>query len=643
MCGIAGLIGDWGGRASLERMLPPMHHRGPDGEGIWADDNNAVFLGHKRLSIIDLDGGAQPMHSPDGRYVLTYNGEVYNYRELRPDLERKGWAFKTASDSEVLLAGLAYEGVDFLAKIIGMFAFALWDRRERTLLLARDRVGIKPLYLARLSSGRLAFGSELKSLLTVPGLDRGLNGDALGHYLTQRFVPAPLTMVRGIEKFPPGHYGVYENGELSIRRYWNISFQTNSNDFTGADRQDVQKTFKDLLTSAVELRLRSDVPYGAFLSGGVDSSLIAGLMARASPEPVRTYSIGFDGIDDERADARAVAKALGTNHREIELTPNDLRRLPDVVWSVDEPFPDPIVLAMTLLAEKASEDVKVILTGEGADELLGGYVHHPHLHLLSRLAPWAPPPLPALAGWMANRLPLGLVNALFNYPADLGKDGRRRLANLVRNMGHDAGRYLSYVSLFTGNERTGLLSDAILHEMMPDAAPETSVEQGFAGTNDEQGYIDRVWTYEYKTWLPDNILFKQDKTLMAHSIEGRVPFCDHRLVEFAAKLPLKFRFSKGRSKALLRDVAADVLKGVPQAANKKAFMVPLHGAYGKVMRDMAGDILGGTRFRNNGVFKPQAIDTLLAHLAAPSFLAGKQIMALVMFGLWEESVFGQVS
>jgi len=636
MCGIAGLVGLDARREDLARMLALMRHRGPDGEGLWRDAEADAWLGHKRLAIIDLATGDQPMESVDGRFIIAFNGEIYNYRELRPELERRGYPFRTASDTEVLLAGLAMEGPAFLKKTVGMFAFGLWDRRERTLLLARDRVGIKPLYYADPRHGGLAFASEVKSLLGLEGVSREIAPAALDAYLALRYVPAPLTMLQGVKKFPPGHYALFKDGRLSFTHYWDVSFDSSGGH---RDAREVRDELIALLSDSVRLRLRSDVPFGAFLSGGLDSALVVGLMAQAGARPLRTYSIGFEGVADERPRARQIAKSAGATHTEFALAPKDLARLPEVAWYLDEPFPDPIVLAMSLLAERARGEVKVILTGEGSDEIFGGYVHHPHLHLLSRAAPFVSRLAFRAAASAASRLPVGLIDRLFDYPTPPGAKGRARLGGLLRAAKDESARYLAYVSLFTEEERRRVLAPAA-RAAIESPWSVASVTAARFDTLPKGLPIDRIWTLEHRTWLPDNILFKQDKTLMSHGIEGRVPYCDHRLVEFAAKLPLRLRLSRGRNKAILRDAAAAIFPGLPPAEGKKAFVVPLDGAYGKIMREMAGDVLTGSRFRGLGLFERPAVEGLLAEFPNPSFLVGRQIMALVMFALWHESVVG---
>ena len=630
MCGIAGLMGSIARPGAAGRMIEIMRSRGPDGEGAWSDPQAEIALGQCRLSIIDLATGDQPMSSPDDRFTIIYNGELYNYLELRPNLARRGWTFRTTSDTEVLLAGLVIEGPDFLNKTNGMFAFALWDARDRRLLLARDRMGVKPLYYTEPRPGDLAFASELKALIDLPSVDRTFDPDALQAYLALRYVPAPMTMFRGVRKFPAGHWATFENGRLTFTRYWQVTFASQPS--AGWSQPDALAELETVLADAVRLRLRSDVPYGAFLSGGIDSSIVVALMARFASEPVRTYSIGFADGPDEREEAQRVAGHIGTRHEALELGPADLRQLPDVAWHVDEPFPDPIVLAMVMLARRARRDVKVILTGEGADELFGGYVHHPHLLLLSRLAPFLPSAALLPAAAMARHVPQFIINGLFDYPAAGGAQLRDRLAALLGCAKDETQRYLAYVSLFTNGERRRLLAPQFATD-----APHRLVADRLAALPGT--WIDRLWTFEHRNWLADNILFKQDKTLMAESVEGREPYCDYRLVEFAARLPISARISGGRNKVLLRAAAKRILPDLPAATRRKqAFLVPLTGAYASVIKEMAGDVLSSARFRDLGIFDPVQTDALLAQFPSPSFLVGRQVMALLMFGLWHEAM-----
>lgn len=628
MCGIAGLLGVNFSDRSLHMLLEHMQHRGPDGQGTWIDSNAGIRLGHVRLSIIDLNTGGQPMHSADGRYVIVYNGELYNYLELKSDLEKDGFQFVTTSDTEVMLAGLSCYGPTFLDRTIGMFALALWDRSCRTLLVARDRMGIKPLYFAETRQG-FAFASELKALLRLPGVSAELNQDALLAYFGLRYVPSPDTMVQGVRKLPAAHYFLFRDGLRTEKRWWNLRFESRPMESCRSSEERLDW----LLTDAVKLCLRSDVPVGAFLSGGIDSGLIAALMAKHSSRAVNTYSIGFESTIDERVAAHAVAEAIGTNHFEFALAPADIRRLPEVVRALDEPFPDPIVLAMSLLAEKSRESVKVVLTGEGADELFGGYVHHPHLRFLDSLAAVVPSKILTLAGRLAASAPLSLVNRLISYTVPLARKDAQRIQALLENADNPIERYLAYISLFSRGDRERLFGT---HETaMPRLI--SRVTDGLSSERD-RSYMDKVWEIEHRYWLTDNILFKQDKTLMAFGVEGRVPFCDHRLVEFAATLPLSSRLGWRSNKVALRRAALRIAPMLPKASTKKAFMVPMDGVYGTEMRTLAGDILGSSEFRALRLFDQSVIDELLAQFPSPSLVAGKQLLAVLMFALWNREV-----
>lgn len=627
MCGIAGIVGKAFTDAHMTDMLSVMRHRGPDGEASWSDPEAGIRLGHVRLAIIDLVTGDQPMISDDGRHVIVFNGEIYNYIELRPDLEARGWRFRTTSDTEVLLAGLVLEGPQFLEKTIGMFALALWDCDTRTLLLARDRMGIKPLYVAETPEG-FAFASELKALLCLPGVSNDLDPAAVEAFLTLRYVPAPFSLIKGIRKFPPAHYAVLRDGRQTMTRWWNIAFSSGP----GTVSADAEDRLDWLLNDAVRLCLRSDVPVGLFLSGGVDSGLVASLVAGAATKPISTFSIGFQSAMDEREEAAAVARAIGSNHTEFQLAPEDLHRLPDMVRVLDEPFPDPIVLAMSLLAERSRRDAKVILTGEGADELFAGYVHHPHLGFLDRISPWLAPGLPTALGAIASRLPPAVVNRFFAYSARLSVRDIRRLGKLAAAAKDPVGRYLAYVSLFDEIERDGLCR-----------ADRGSREAGISVMSRCLGessgaYLDRIWTCEHRYWLADNILLKQDKTLMAFGVEGRVPFCDHRLVEFGAELPMSARLGRKNNKVALRAAAARLAPHLGKRAAKKAFMIPMEGRYGDAIRQLAGDALSSSEFRDLGYFDMAAVDRMLAGFPSPSLLEGKQILALTMLAIWNREV-----
>lgn len=604
-----------------------MRHRGPDGQGTWSDPEAGIRLGHVRLAIIDLVTGDQPMTSPDGRYVLTFNGEIYNYLELKTDIEARGWSFRTTSDTEVLLAGMIIEGPEFLRKTIGMFALALWDREEQSLLLARDRMGIKPLYVAETREG-FAFASELKSLLNLPGVSRDMDMAALDAYLTLRYVPAPHTLLRDVRKFPAAHYSVMRGATKTLERWWDVRFESGPGKVSG----EAEEKLDWLLDDAVRLCLRSDVPVGVFLSGGVDSGLIAALMAKHALRPINTFSIGFQSALDERSEAHATAVAIGSRHTELELTPADLRRLPEVARALDEPFPDPIVLAMSLLAEKSRSSVKVIITGEGADELFGGYVHHPHLRFLDRAARCMPSGSLHLMGILAARMPAALANRFFSYSAPLAQRDIARLGGLLSEASNPSGRYLGYVSLFDRMDRERLYRDHAL----PGESAVDLVSRCIEGGDNL--YMDRLWHCEYRYWLTDNILFKQDKTLMAFGIEGRVPFCDHRLVEFAASLPMSAKLTGGGNKVALRSAARRLAPQLSRSSAKKAFMVPMDGGYGAAIRELAGDLLGSSDFRELEIFDDAELDRILAGFPSPSLVEGKQILGLIMFALWNREV-----
>ncbi|WP_339910766.1 asparagine synthase (glutamine-hydrolyzing), partial [Symmachiella dynata] len=476
MCGITGAA--WtAGQPPLDidilrRMTTALAHRGPDDNGYYrsTDSSNAsgdlsaaqppgAALGHRRLSIIDLGGGHQPLSNEDGTVWIAFNGEIYNYRELQTDLEKRGHQFRTSCDTEVIVHLYEEYGPDCVTHLRGMFAFAIWDDRKKQLLLARDRLGQKPL-VYRHDPQRLLFGSELKSLLQVPGLPRDIDPIALNEYLTYQYVPAPRCMLAGFQKLPAGHLAIYNNGELTLRRYWKPGYeqgelQREGLDFSkpeNAPAQEIREQLRTVLTEAVRLRMRSDVPLGAFLSGGVDSTIIVGLMQQLSERPVQTFSIGFPvKAFDERAYAREAAEHLGTEHHDAIVTPDALKILPRLIWQYDEPFSDSSAIPTMYLSEMTRQNVTVSLSGDGGDELFAGYDRYKAV----RIAEWfdgLPRPLQKMA----------TLKLWQHFPASVRqKSRRRRLKRLLAALGEPRERrYLKWVSIFDDQRRAGLLTDS---------------------------------------------------------------------------------------------------------------------------------------------------------------------------------------
>jgi asparagine synthase (glutamine-hydrolysing) len=545
MCGICGVVSlrppGPGGHVieppAVVRMRDAMTHRGPDDEGLFLADG--VAFGHRRLSIIDLAGSRQPMSNPDESVWLTYNGEVYNFQDLRAELEGHGVAFRTKGDTEVILRAYEVWGDAAVERLRGMFAFAIWDGPRRRLLLARDPLGIKPLYYTRTSDGLVLFASEIRALLTWPGVRVEVEADAVWDYLGQRYVPGPRTIFKGIRKLPPGHLAIVERGELTVRRYWDVPLDGETWSEAGC-----VAAFRDLVTDSVRRELVSDVPLGVFLSGGLDSTTVTGLMSSMLDEPVRTFCVGYGGHTgvNERPYARMAAERFGTVHREVEIGLDAFwQLLPEAVASLEEPVMEAPAVSLLQLSRATREHVTVVLSGEGADENLAGYATYGRT-LATRWLRWLP-----RAGALA----------------DLA--GSHRAAKLADWMGADLdARYRGVSAIFTTRERERLLGRR--------APAVDSAAEHYERTRGLHP-LQRMLYYDQKVWLPDDLLVKADKMTMAASLELRVPFLDHKLVEWAWRVPPSLKLGGGEGKVLLRRAFAEMIPTPILARPKEGFTV----------------------------------------------------------------------
>ena len=632
MCGITGAVWTDAGepieRATLKRMTDALAHRGPDDEGAYTSHLAAhtysgalagVALGFRRLSIIDVATGAQPLSNEDGTVWIVFNGEIYNYRTLRKRLEGSGHTFRTAGDSETLVHLYEDEGIDFLRHLEGMFSLALWDANHRQLILARDRLGKKPL-VYRQEPERLLFASELKSILEVPGVPREIDPAAIDEYLTYQYVPHPNTIFRGIRKLPPGHYAVYRDRQLHVASYWNPDF-TKEIDRPAAEYRDELRTS---LTAAVEKRLQSDVPLGAFLSGGVDSSIVVGLMSKLVKEPVRTFSIGFPVAEfDETSYARQVAEQLGTVHQEFRVEPDALEILPKLVWHYDEPFADSSAVPTYYVSKMTRQQVTVALTGDGGDELFAGYPRYRAVEI----GGWVDH-LPAaakkfLAAEFWQRLPSGVRQKSYS----------RRLKRLLGALASPAERrYFDWVSIFN-EARRGELYDAEFIARLPDSDPFDFLAAAFARSKGRDR-ITATSLADLTTYLPCDILTKVDIASMANSLECRQPFLDHRLVELAAAMPMKLKYRYGRGKRILKEVFGDLLPASIWRRKKMGFGVPLGHWFRHELRDFARDALLDSRALNRGYFRAEAVRNLLEDHQAGRYDHSYRLWALLVLELW---------
>ncbi len=609
MCGIAGIFHAETPKpvdpVRVERMCEAMVHRGPDGSGVWTE--HGVGLGHRRLSIIDLEGSPQPMQSADGRAVIAFNGEIYNFRELRSELEKCGAKFRTQGDTEVILAAWQRWGTACLERLHGMFAFALYDLDKRQLFLARDRFGVKPLFLARLSDGSIAFASELKGLLAHPLLRRRANPAALDAYLTWGYVPDTHSMLEGVEKLPAGHFILLEQGRApeAARRWWDIDF---SNREKGSEAE-MSARLVHLMRDAVQSRMVSDVPLGAFLSGGVDSSSVVALMSEASPEPVRTCSIGFDvkGVD-ETSYAKAIAEKFGTAHTARIVAQDDFAAIDDLAAMFDEPFADASALPTWRVCQLAREQVTVALSGDGADEAFAGYRRQVFHHNEERIRSIIPATM--------RETVLGGLGKVWPK-ADWAPRPLRAKSTLLALAASGEEGYARGLSVMDQEQRNSLYSDQFVAQLSGFRAEDELI--GLMRNAPARSGLDRAQYADLKFWMPGDILTKVDRTSMATSLEAREPLLDHRLVEFAARLPEAMRVKGTTGKYLLKKCMERYLPQDILYRPKQGFVTPIAEWLRGPLSNQARGIASSGILASTGWFDQKALQTLAeAHISGRS-------------------------
>ena len=610
MCGICGIVSS-NGPADPDRlaaMSAKLVHRGPDSDGIFAEGQAA--LAARRLAIIDLETGDQPIANEDSTIHVVQNGELYNYRELRAELERAGHRFRTHGDTEVLVHLYEQEGLEFARRLRGMFAVALWDAPRRRLVLARDRYGIKPLYYRANSSGGLEFASELRAL------PRGeIDLDALEAFLAFNSIPAPLTIFRDARKLPPGHLLVWEAGETRVERFARPA-PAALDDLRDDDEAELIEELRARLRDSVRAHLVSDVPVGVLLSGGIDSSALTALAAQESDEPVRTFSIGFEERSfDELGDARLVAQRYGTQHRELVLRPDAALLLPALAEAFDEPFADSSALPTYLVSQLAAQDVKVALSGEGGDELFGGYYTYVADQLALRAGGAARLDRP-----LVERLPTSTARASFDYKAKRFVRGAQ-LPPLER---HHA-----WKEIFSPEARAELTGRRHGFD------PVDLYRARFAETEGADP-LSRLQDVDFGIYLVDDLLVKTDRASMAHSLEARVPFLDPAVTNFAAALPAKHRVHGLRKKVLLRKAVAPLVPREIVRGKKRGFSIPAAAWLRGELEPFARETLSAETLRRQGYFRPEAVTALLdRHVAGKEDLS-RQLWGLLAFTLWHE-------
>ncbi|WP_246466322.1 asparagine synthase (glutamine-hydrolyzing) [Streptosporangium album] len=599
-------------------MCDVLVHRGPDGAGFHSDEHAA--LGMRRLAIIDVATGDQPVYSEDDRIVAVFNGEIYNFPELRDILIAKGHRLRTAGDSECIVHLYEEFGVDLVHQLRGMFAFAIWDQDRQRLVLARDRVGKKPLYW-RSDHSSIQFASELKSLAQDPGMDREIDPVALHHYLTYLYVPAPRSIYQGVHKLPPGHVLIWEHGRITVNRYWRL----NRIPRAVVDQRAEEERLRELLLEATRIRMMSERPLGAFLSGGVDSSAVVAAMAMQSSEPVKTFSIGFeDSRYDERHKARMVADRYSTDHHELVVTSNLLDILPRLAWHFDEPFADSSAIPSFYLAQLSRQHVTVALNGDGGDECFGGYQRYALMDQTRRI-PVIPQPFAAM---------LAHTGTLISERSASGSLSQK----LGRMMGfaaaHPSQRYARLISYFTPEQKSEIYSDP-LRDLLAEVDSYRLLEEVFRGSSAETD-VGRVLDVDTLTYLPGDLLVKIDITTMANSLEARSPFLDHHIMEWAAALPSALHVRHGRTKLLLKRAVAPWLPQQLLRYPKQGFGVPLATWLRGELRELAYDLLIDDTARNRGLFRPAAIQELLRqHIDGVDHSV--RLWALLQFELWHRT------
>ena len=632
MCGICGAA--WTdpalspGDSTFSSMVDRLEHRGPDDSGIYRDDHAA--LGFRRLSIVDLSGGHQPLSNEDGTIWTVFNGEIYNFPALRRRLEAKGHTLRSTGDTEVLVHLYEDEGPGLFALLRGMFALAIWDAPRQRLVLGRDRLGEKPLVYRR-DAGKIAFASELKSLLALPESDlpRRLDPVSLDRYLTYGYVPHPSTILQGVHKLPPAHYAIWQDGRLELERYWNPDWNLEVDRPPVEDAEELRATLDD----AVREQMVADVPLGAFLSGGVDSTIIVGLMQKHSDRPVKTFSIAFeDPAFDESRYAELAAKSLGTEHHSFRVEPRAWETLPDLARQFDEPFADSSALPTWLVSQETRKHVTVALTGDAGDELFAGYDRYRAVALAAWLDRLPDAPRRFLGGPVARALPTS-VKAKTRL-----RQVRRMLEGIAQS---PEARYLRWVAMFDETSRASLYSDDFLDHLTDanrqddEADPASVLARAFAATP-KRDPVTRATIVDLLTYLPGDLLVKVDLASMAHSLETRAPFLDHRVVELALKMPIrrKLRLRDGRSKVVLKQAFADILPKEIQTRPKMGFGVPLDRWFRNELKEELRAILLDPRALARGLFRPEAVESLIDDHLQNRRDNAYRLWALLMLELW---------
>lgn len=629
MCGICGIAKPASGEpidsSLLSSMCQTLIHRGPDDEGFFI--GNKAALGTRRLSIIDVEGGHQPLANEDNTIWVAHNGEIYNFPDLREELISRGHLFKTKTDTETLIHCYEEWGEEFVQKLRGMFAFALWDGQKEKLLLVRDRIGIKPLYYSLLKDNTLVFGSELKAVITHPQVKRTLEPKALDFFLTLEYIPAPLSIFQNINKLPAGCFLIYKEGRIQIKKYWTL--RSKAGNFEKISKQSLPSLMDklySLLKESVKLRLISDVPLGAFLSGGIDSSTIVGLMREVGTTPLKTFSIGFEDTSyNELNHARRIARRFSSEHEEFVLRPQALELAEKLIHHLDEPFGDFSIFPTYLISQMARSHVKVILSGDGGDEIFGGYEHY-QAQKLSKLP-------------FASFLGQTLASTVTRLPPSAKKKG---LWNKLRRYSQGFAnspdlRHFRWMMFLSAQNKKELYSQEMAHELggIKEINERETLQEIYQDLNSFDTVNSELYL-DLRTYLVDDILVKVDRMSMATSLETRVPLLDHKIIEFMFELPGRLKLKGLTTKWLFKKTMERLLPKENIYRSKEGFSIPIKHWLRKELKDLMLHYLNEKRIREEGLFNFDCIKKMIDHHLQGKENYSHQLWALLVYEIWRE-------
>ena len=624
MCGIIGF--NYEDKDFLRKALNITNHRGPDSSGTYSDKE--VSLGHNRLSIIDLSkSGSQPMSNEDNTIWIVFNGEIYNFKHLRKDLEKKH-SFKSNTDTEVLIHLYEEYGIEMVNKIWGMFAFCIYDSKRGKLFLARDRVGIKPIYYY-FNNKKFIFCSEIKGILENEEIPRDLNLSPISSFLTFRANTQEDTFFKKIKKIMPGHYLIYDlkTNKASTKKYWDIP-----NYSENKSQSCLLKELKNLLDDSVNIRLMSDVPFGAYLSGGIDSGTVVSLMSKHHPNPIKTFSVGFEEEEhSEVEEARFLAEKLNTDHHELLIKENSVKKLPDIIYQLDEPMSDPTSIPIYFLSQYAKKYCTVILTGEGADEIFAGYPQYKFMKIHNNFLKLFPSQLKKTMPKIISKSPKFLLDKGFRFASSLGEKGIDRFSNFVNSKDYSE-QYFNQISIFNEEEQSELLKIKInLYEKYREIYFKDA----------KKDIIPCCQRLDFKEPMVEDLLMKLDKNTMAFAIEGRVPFLDHRIVEFGFKLPSKLKLNNLSDKYLLRKAARDLIPKQTNKRKKRHFFVPIDSWFEGELSSLKEELLSKNYIKKQNIFDYNYIDKVNKGFSKSKLFYSRQLWTLITFQIWHKQYIMQ--